>query len=83
MKRAKFYIGLICHHKQLEGGTSTTKSREVFKSVETPTRLDHGGEYGAVIGPFNTKRGAEYMETHPFCIDVRTAELKAKYNPKG
>jgi len=66
MKRAKYYVGL------------KDGKREVFKSKVTPTQTTHGHLYGASIGPFYTKRGADYMATHPYCVDVRTAEQTAK-----
>lgn len=66
MKEAKYYVGL------------KGRKREVFKSIETPIYATHGHLYGASIGPFYTKRGAEYMAKHPHCVDVRTAEQTAK-----
>ncbi len=35
--------------------------REVFRSEQRPTQQSHGHLYMAVIGPFRTKRGAEFM----------------------
>lgn len=61
------YVGL------LHGG-----GREVFRSVQRPTTELHGDKYGAVIGPFRTRRGAEFMARHgagnPHCRCVRDAE---------
>jgi hypothetical protein len=68
MKRAKFHVGA-----RNEDG-----KKEVFKSVETPTRMSHGHLYGYSIGPFKTKRGAEYMRDNPMCQTVGDAERKAK-----
>jgi hypothetical protein len=36
-----------------------------------------GKTYTAMIGPFRTKRGAVYMQTHPGCETVRNAERLA------
>lgn len=47
--QAKLYVGL------------RDGAREVFRSVLTPTFHSHGEKYNAVIGPFQTKRGAEFM----------------------
>lgn len=49
---AKLYVGL-------RNGT-----REVFRSVLTPTFQSHGEKYNAVIGPFQTKQGAQFMAEH-------------------
>jgi hypothetical protein len=68
--------------------------REVFRYHETPSLVSHGGVYSAVIGPFRTKRGAEWMADsqrglgNPHCRTVADAERLAKkyateYNGKG
>jgi hypothetical protein len=57
--------------------------REVFRSAATPTEASHGPEYICVIGPFLTRRGAEFMARfgagNPHCQDVRAAEKLARY----
>jgi hypothetical protein len=35
--------------------------REVFRSSVNPSQETHGAKYAAVIGPFKTKRAAEFM----------------------
>lgn len=54
--------------------------RQVFKSATVPTDRSHGAEYVACIGPFRTKRGAEFMRDNPgpCVITVADAELRAK-----
>lgn len=55
---------------------------EVFKSLVVPTAETHGAIYSGVIGPFQTKRGAEFMATYgqnnPHCQTVAEAERLAK-----
>ena len=67
----RYYVGL--------GGDEP--GRRVFCSKETPT-ADTFVEYGAVIGPFRTKRGAQFMAKHgynnPHCRTVADAERLAK-----
>lgn len=46
--RKRFYVGLIL----------ATAQKEVFRSAETPTADTHP-QYGAAIGPFHTRAGAE------------------------
>lgn len=68
----KFYVGCATKWK-------------VFKSDTTPTTASHGRLYYAVIGPFRTKRGAEFMRDHgagnPHCRCVDDAERLAKPKP--
>ena len=56
--------------------------REVFRYNGHPTERTHGHVYRYVIGPFRTKRGAEFMrdycENNPHCQDVADAERLAK-----
>lgn len=55
---------------------------EVFKADAEPTEKTHGHLYAAVIGPFDTKRGAEFMAKYgngnPHCRCVADAERLAK-----
>lgn len=64
--RKRFYVG------QRNG------FRQVFSSLEKPTDASHGDDYTAVIGPFRTRAGAEFMRKHgennPHCRTVRDAE---------
>jgi hypothetical protein len=57
-------------------------SREVFRSALTPTVDTHGDKYFGVIGPFRTRRGAEFMAKHgrnnPHCQCVADAECIAR-----
>jgi hypothetical protein len=61
-------------------GVSLEK-REIFRSETTPTNQSHGEKYVYVIGPFRTKRGAEFMRDHgynnPHCRCVADAEKLA------
>lgn len=56
--------------------------REVFKADSTPTEQSHGAQYGYVIGPFRTMRGAWYMALYgtnnPHLQTVSEAEYYAK-----
>jgi hypothetical protein len=79
---------------KLQGDTSTLpslaglyvgisgKGREVFRSKKTPTDSSHGKKYGAAIGPFRTRRGAEIMAKYgannPHIRSVADAERMAK-----
>jgi len=71
-KYSRPYVGLL-----LGGG-----GREVFRSVQRPTQEMHGARYGAVIGPFRTRRGADFMAKYgagnPHCQCVFEAEKLAK-----
>jgi hypothetical protein len=71
--RTKIYVGLKL---------DCTGKREVFRSTTTPTEQTHGAEYGAVIGPFRTMRGARFMADmdgrNPHCATVRDAEQLAQ-----
>jgi hypothetical protein len=63
-------------------GMTSKKPWKVFKSDTTPTVTSHGHLYNGVIGPFRTKRGAEFMRDHgagnPHCQCVADAERLAK-----
>lgn len=54
----------------------------VFKHGTMPTTKSHGKEYGAVIGPFRTMRGAKFMalygHNNPHLQTVSDAERIAK-----
>jgi hypothetical protein len=79
--RTRVYVGL-----RADG-----KGREVFRSATTPVAEPHpdthlGPIYSAVIGPFRTRRGAEFMAkfgaNNPHCQTVADAErLAAQYVP--
>ena len=68
----QYYVGL----------TGINTKREVFFDFRTPTVAQYGKRYGAVIGPFRTKRGAvfmaEYGANNPHCYTVDDAERIAK-----
>lgn len=55
---------------------------EVFRANILPTFASHGTIYNAVIGPFRTIQGAEYMarygQGNPHCRNVSEAEKLAK-----
>jgi hypothetical protein len=65
----RYYVG-VCETK-----------RTAFRSETEPTHETHP-QFNAVIGPFRTKRGAEFMRDHgggnPHCQTVRDAERIAK-----
>ncbi len=69
-QHTKFYVGCKV------GG-----SRELIRYHKQPTAITHGHQYLAVIGPFRTKRGAEFMRDYgqgnPHCQCVRDAERLA------
>lgn len=52
--------------------------REVFTYEGEPTTESHGHEFDAVIGPFDTVRGAVFMRDcgrgNPHCYTVADAE---------
>jgi len=48
------YVGII----------NGTGRREVFECTFVPTMETHGTLYAAVIGPFETMRGARFMAEH-------------------
>jgi hypothetical protein len=56
-----------------------------FTSTTKPTKKTHP-QYDAVVGPFRTKRGAEFMRQHgynnPHCVTVAQAEKLAKLAQK-
>ncbi len=68
--RKKIYVGLM------EGS-----KREIFRSATTPTR-DAFPQYLAVVGPFRTVRGAQFMvnfgQNNPHCRCVSEAERLGK-----
>ncbi len=57
--------------------------REIFRSSNTPTSAEFP-QFAAVIGPFRTVRGANFMLKHgygnPHCQTVSDAERLAKLN---
>ena len=56
--------------------------REVFTAEKKPTEQSHGSRYNAVIGPFQTKKGAEFMAqqggSNPHIQTVADAERAVK-----
>lgn len=71
MSKNKIYVGLIAGQKP-----------QIFRSNVTPTEQSHGDFYNAVIGPFKTLRGAQFMrqfgQGNPHCQTVNDAEKLAK-----
>jgi len=61
------------------------EAREIFRAFSTPTQETHGSLYAAVIGPFRTKKGAEFMakygKNNPHVQTVADAERLAKELP--
>jgi len=65
-------------------GAAPSGAREVFRATATPTVASHGSQYRYVIGPFRTKRGAEYLARYgghdnPHLTCVADAERYARY----
>ena len=64
-------------------GMKSVDKWEVFRCNESPTYATHGRHYLAVIGPFRTKRGAQFMADYgynnPHLQTVTDAEIVAKY----
>jgi hypothetical protein len=73
--RQRYYVGLA-------KTTFNDTTFQLFRSPYIPTEESHGELYGAVIGPFRTKRGAKFMEIYgknnPHCNTVYQAEKLAK-----
>ena len=63
-------------------GLKSNGEREVFRCAEMPTRATYGAHYWAVIGPFRTRRGAQFMAqcgyNNPHLQTVADAERIAK-----
>jgi len=74
--RKRIYLGLAL---------DCTGTRTVFKAEGEPTQESHGAQYGAVIGPFRTMRGARFMADYgrgnPHCVCVADAERLARLYP--
>lgn len=67
-------------------GLGSDNLRETFFSAETPTR-ENTPHYLAIVGPFRTKRGAEYFRKHgagnPHVQCVADAERLAAVHAAG
>jgi hypothetical protein len=59
--------------------------REVFTALSSPTEQTHGRLYGAVVGPFRTRRAAELVRDtgafNPHVQTVADAERSARWAP--
>jgi hypothetical protein len=58
----------------------------MFRTEVKPSEdlyIQYGHVFFALIGPFKTKRGATYMQTHPGCETVRNAERLARSEPNN
>lgn len=72
--RTKLYVGHV----------KGTMQGDVFRSETTPTRETHGQKYLAVVGPFRTRRAADWLADpvkgrfNPHCRCVADAERLAK-----
>lgn len=71
MTRAKYYVGFYT-------GPSGFRGCSWFGDTEAPTTETYGKLYGAIVGPFKTKRGAVYMSENMSTRDVETAERCAR-----
>ena len=68
-------------HKKFYVGGKRDLTREVFPSLTVPTEETTFGRYLYAIGPFRTKRGAEFMArqvNNPHCVTVQQAEKLAR-----
>ena len=61
-------------------GYTSDCRRVAFKSQVTPTPESDCGRFGAVFGPFETRRGAEFAasDSAPYMVGVQDAERIAK-----
>jgi len=64
--REKFYVGRFYDRRIL------------FKSSFAPDSANHSRLYDSCVGPFKTKRGAEYFVKHHHIKTVALAEKLAK-----
>ena len=62
-------------------GVKPDLAYEVFRAAQTPTESSHGKLYAYAIGPFRTRRGADFMARYgrgnPHCRCVSEAERLA------
>lgn len=77
MSRKRWYVGI----RASELGDLRPYG-EAFPAESTPTEDSHGNRFACTIGPFVTRRGAEYMakygRANPHCRCVAEAERLAK-----
>jgi len=77
----RIYKRLYCGYRKNESGM---RDMVIFRSATMPTNESHGDLYAAVVGPFRTKAGAEWMadpikgRMNPHCRCVNDAERLAK-----
>jgi hypothetical protein len=68
---SRLYVGLAPY----------TGQRTVFRAANEPAEQSHGERFAAVIGPFRTLQGAEFMRDYgkgnPHCQTVADAERLA------
>lgn len=68
--KSKLYVGL------------SSGKREVFRSPTVPTHDSHGARFNAVVGPFRTRAGADFLARYgggnPHCQCVADAERLAR-----
>jgi hypothetical protein len=71
----RFFVGLA------------SGARSIFTSDALPTAESHGHPFGAVIGPFRTKRAAvftrDFGANNPHCRSVADAERLASNHASG
>ena len=73
MPYTRVYLG------KLRGPLNGRKEYEPFRSATEPTQASHGERYSHVIGPFRTRRAANWAATYPFgWTHVSEAEARAK-----
>jgi len=68
-------------------GINKNADRKVFSASAEPTRATHGESYCYVIGPFRTRKGAEFMrdcgKANPHVQTVSDAERLAHLRQYG
>jgi len=76
--RFRFYVGVKFDDRWY-------RTHEILKTNVAPEDLKgvYKGTYNVLVGPFVTKRGANYMVNNPYCECVADAEYRAKLKKEG
>jgi hypothetical protein len=73
MPYTRVYLG------KLRGPLNGRKEYEPFRAASVPTEASHGALYSHVIGPFRTRRAANWGATYPFgWTTVQDCERRSK-----
>lgn len=80
MSKLKWHVGIATGN--LAGEPHGTYV--AFRPLLAPTLENYGSQFIALIGPFVTKRGAEWMakygKVNPHALDVASAEKHARHH---